>query len=436
MAHLRKKKDSYYGEFRDPNRHPERRWVPLRTKDKRAALQKLTKLERDFAMGMFDPWYDPVRDEGLLLAEAVRLYLKARSDRRPKTLRADRSVLGLLLEELHPDIQLRHVEPRHLSAFLGNLGFSDGTRNTYYTRIKAFFNWCVTEGYLVENPIRKLRPPKTSKTVADFLTREEYTHLLHYIESEAILKENRLKPGEIIWLADVVRFAVGTGMRLGEICNLRWSAVNLQTGYVSVKNARDFKTKSGHERTLYITGEARQVLELRHAARTSELDDYVLTGTSGEQLNATYVSKRFKRFTRMAGLREGVHFHTLRHTYASWLVMAGVDLFRVKELLGHSDISTTQRYAHLAPQHHRDDVERVFGGLARDTIAPRDVEQFYNSSTKSLTVVQKSAPRRRLAKKRIGSESAKFASSEPIPGEPTTGLEPVTCSLRVSCSTD
>ncbi len=63
----------------------------------------------------------------------------------------------------------------------------------------------------------------------------------------------------------------------------------------------------------------------------------------------------------MAMLPKNIRFHSLRHTYASWLVEGGVDLYRVKELMGHSSIQTTMRYAHLAPDNLRNEVERVFG---------------------------------------------------------------------------
>ncbi len=58
---------------------------------------------------------------------------------------------------------------------------------------------------------------------------------------------------------------------------------------------------------------------------------------------------------------EKIHFHSLRHTYATWLVEGGVDLYRVKELMGHSSFQTTMRYAHLASDNLRNEVERVFG---------------------------------------------------------------------------
>ena len=170
----------------------------------------------------------------------------------------------------------------------------------------------------------------------------------------------------MIWLVDVVRFAVGTGLRLGELCNLRWSAVNLTTGFLAVKNANGFKTKTRHERPVYVTGEAREVLERLNQARTSEADDYVFKGTSKQEgskdkLNEEYVSKRLLYYARKAKLHDGIHFHSLRHTFASWLVMGGMDLYKVKELLGHASIETTMRYAHLAPKVFKDEMERIFG---------------------------------------------------------------------------
>lgn len=65
MPHLRKKGVHYYAEFYDPDRHPKRKWVPLRTKDKQAATHKLTDFDRRFARGEYDPWQDRAPDEGL-----------------------------------------------------------------------------------------------------------------------------------------------------------------------------------------------------------------------------------------------------------------------------------------------------------------------------------------------------------------------------------
>lgn len=316
--------------------------------------------------GLYDPWDDAPKRDGVSLKEAVERYLRARRDRRPKTQRADRGVLMLFRETLAPGIKLQHVKEHHARKFLETEELSDSSKNTYHTRLKSFFKWCAENGLLRENPMRKMKPPKAGKKVAEYLSREEYEQLLRCIEADAVVNSGRLKEGEVVWVADVVKFAVGTGLRLSEICNLRWSAINLSNGQVTVKNTADFKTKSGHERVVFVYGDAREVLERLHAGRTSEADDYVFQGTANREgtrghLNPEYVSKRFLHYARMAKLPKGIHFHSLRHTYASWLVMAGVDLFRVKELLGHADISTTMRYAHLAPKAFQDELQRVFG---------------------------------------------------------------------------
>jgi len=115
------------------------------------------------------------------------------------------------------------------------------------------------------------------------------------------------------------------------------------------------------ERVVFVAGEAREVLDRLYRERRNESNDLVFPGTGGGKLNGQYVSKRFRHYRRMAMLPKNIRFHSLRHTYASWLVEGGVDLYRVKELMGHSSIQTTMRYAHLAPDNLRNEVERVFG---------------------------------------------------------------------------
>jgi integrase len=361
MAHLRKQGKRYYAEFYDRDRHPKRKWIPLGTSDKRGAMHKLADLDKRYLAGLFDPWEDAAPREGMTLHRAIERFIKGRSDRRTRTLRNDRSTLELLAGELPPDVLVKQITPKSIKRFLERGELTTSTRTTYYARLKRFFRWAIDNGAIKADPMSKIKRPKQKKTVAEFLTRDQYEAVVRCIEADATMKASTLKPGEVIWLADVVRFAVGTGLRLGELCNLRWSAVNLKTGFITVRASEGFDTKSGHERSVYVTGEARDVLARLYAERTDESGGYVFTGVGGDKLNDEYVSKRFLRYARLAKLPKRVSFHTLRHTYASWLVMAGVDLFRVKELLGHASIETTMRYAHLQPKSFKSEIERVFG---------------------------------------------------------------------------
>lgn len=143
-------------------------------------------------------------------------------------------------------------------------------------------------------------------------------------------------------LKPIVITAINTGMRRGEILGLRWDRhMDLKHGFILLDN-----TKNGERREIPIN----QTLKAIFHGLTRRIDiPYVFYDlTSGKHYKN--VRKSFATACRKAGIRD-FHFHDLRHTFASHLVMAGVDLTTVKELLGHKDIKMTLRYAHLASSH-------------------------------------------------------------------------------------
>ena len=80
---------------------------------------------------------------------------------------------------------------------------------------------------------------------------------------------------------------------------------------------------------------------------------------SGNRLSQSYVEHKFKQYVRSAGLKENLKFHSLRHTFATWLVQNGASIYEVQKLLGHSDIKTTQIYAHLMASELHSTVNRI-----------------------------------------------------------------------------
>jgi len=136
--------------------------------------------------------------------------------------------------------------------------------------------------------------------------------------------------------------ALNTGMRLGEILGLQWEAVDLDNGLILLT-----ETKSGKRREIPTNQATREVLVgvPRHIR-----SPYVFCWPDGRRY--TTIAHGFARAVKRAGLSDVV-FHTLRHTFASRLVMAGVDLVTVKELLGHASLAMVLRYAHLSPGHRR-----------------------------------------------------------------------------------
>ena len=141
-------------------------------------------------------------------------------------------------------------------------------------------------------------------------------------------------------LKPIVITALNTGMRRGEILSLMWEQIDLRHGFVSLED-----TKNGESREIPINNTLKSLFEeMPHSIESV----YVFTGRDGDPL--TDVKHSFNTALRKAEIRNAT-FHTLRHSFASHLVMKGVDLTTVKELMGHQSLNMTLRYSHLAPEH-------------------------------------------------------------------------------------
>jgi integrase/recombinase XerD len=114
-----------------------------------------------------------------------------------------------------------------------------------------------------------------------------------------------------------------------------------------VKNSKQFNSKSKRERIIPIHSKVKTILQTLHPLEKNLQNSFVFYRYQGIKLNENFVSKQFKKSVRTSGLDNAIHFHSLRHSFASALVQRGVSLYAVKELLGHEDIKTTQIYSHL-----------------------------------------------------------------------------------------
>lgn len=161
--------------------------------------------------------------------------------------------------------------------------------------------------------------------------------------------------GEPVW-NEMARTAVRTGMRRGELMALDWSDIDLKTASVTVRRSLVdgvIGTPKNHrQRTLPLTDDVVRMFESRRPRARSGL---VFLRPDGRRLDKSVAGGAIRRICRRVGLRT-IGWHTLRHTFASTLVVEGVPLPIVSALLGHSDISITMRYAHLAPSTLRESV--------------------------------------------------------------------------------
>jgi integrase len=162
--------------------------------------------------------------------------------------------------------------------------------------------------------------------------------------------EQRLLGAATPWVKELVIFAINTGMRRGEILGLTWAGVDFARRTVTI-----FRSKNGERRTIPMNQTVLDLLSQKYAKKSSG-NELVFASQTETLLDGSNLRRGFACALKAAKI-ENLHFHDLRHTFATRLVQAGVDLYKVQRLLGHKSPIMTQRYAHHFPESLRDGVE-------------------------------------------------------------------------------
>ncbi|PIU25963.1 MAG: integrase [Candidatus Aquicultor secundus] len=241
-------------------------------------------------------------------------------------------------------------------------GTKPASINRYAATLKSALSRAVQWGHIQTNPLAPIKPLKVDRAPkVRFLSDEEEERLraaLDYREEHIKLKRDsanawrRVRGYEQLpdlkklpladYLKPLIILDLNTGLRRGELFNLKWSDVDLDRAMLTVKGAG---AKSGQTRHVPLNAEAFDVLfRWKTCVKDSEL---VFPGKNGGRFDN--INNSWRKLLKDADI-VNFRFHDLRHHFASRLVMAGVDLNTVRELLGHSDIKMTLRYAHLAPE--------------------------------------------------------------------------------------
>jgi integrase len=215
---------------------------------------------------------------------------------------------------------------------------TDATVNRELSTLRHMLNKAVEWGMLETSPFKK----------GSRLMLKENNHRLRFLtdsEIEALLKACDDLKTCTPYLRPIVETALLTGMRRGELLSLKWEQI--RNGFIYLT-----ETKSGKARQIPINDRLSEVFrEVRWGNQLKS--PYVFCDSQGRRFRA--VTRSFASACRRAGI-EAFRFHDLRHTFASHLVMKGASLKAVQELLGHSDMAMTMRYAHLSQEHLRDSV--------------------------------------------------------------------------------
>lgn len=261
------------------------------------------------------------------------------------------------------DLPAARIAPREVEAVLDRIaagGVSNRTVNRYRAVISAIFNFGMkpTTFDLPDNPAA--RTDKRRQRAAGALI---YFSPVEIERAAVALAAGKHRKGgrargpweahEDAQDADAVRIAAYAGLRLGELLALRWRNVDFSGSALTVEAALsdgiESTPKSGSVRRVPLAAQAADALR-RLAQRKDFLapDDLVICNAYGRHINGSALRRRYKAARDAAGLRP-LRWHDLRHTFGSLLVAGGVDLVTVKDAMGHSEITTTQRYLHARP---------------------------------------------------------------------------------------
>lgn len=204
--------------------------------------------------------------------------------------------------------------------------------------LRRIFNIAIHEWEVCEtNPV-----PRVLRTLGKVDNKR-----VRYLDPEEVQKLMVALP---TWLRSIVMVTRHTGLRRSNILNLTWDQVDLSRKVIIIG-----KTKNLEPLGIPLTETVCKVLAEQGKVRHLN-SPYVFCDESGAPYDLCRVSVAFRRARKKAGI-ENLRFHDLRHDFASSLVQAGVDIYRVKDLLGHKDLRMTVRYSHLAPENLRDAIK-------------------------------------------------------------------------------
>jgi integrase len=292
---------------------------------------------------------EPERKKNLTLREAFELRLASR-ELAEQTVRSYRGLFNTPRFDALRDKPIRNIRTSDVAAILKLKSArrdkcSNDTRRNYRTLIFGIFSHAIDEGYATSNPVKKIKKPQGSKGRTRYLEPDEEQAMREELRDFWPEREAELD------------FLLNTGLRVGECWYMTWDRVHPDRGVIETPD----EGKTGY-RPIPMNAVSRRALEILY--EQSAGSRFVIPNDPGKVDSERtfgmmrYWARSWQKLAKKVGV-DGVTAHTFRHTFASRLVMAGVSLSRVQKYLGHSTITMTERYAHLAPENGQADIERL-----------------------------------------------------------------------------
>jgi integrase len=221
------------------------------------------------------------------------------------------------------------------------------TARKYFIAISSMMSKAMQWGYIPTNPFRELKRPTPPQHTPQFFTRDELQAVLTVIDDPQ--------------LTILVRVAIHTGARLGELLQLRIADLDFDRDEVHIRNRAGFVTKSKKNRVVPMSSVLKHELQQWVQQCQSEL----LFAREGRvRWDVSVISARFKKAVRKSALSDErkrvLSFHSIRHTFATWLLQKSVPVYSVSKLLGHSSVVVTEsHYSGCIPNDFRHEVEKI-----------------------------------------------------------------------------
>lgn len=268
-------------------------------------------------------------------------YLEIERNVSPHTLRAYKRDLKDFSEYCHA--QPEDIDIIDIRGFISekiNSGKSKTTVSRKLATLRSFFSYLYQEGYVKINQAKLVPAPKTSKHLPNFLSVDDAFNLVQTPKGIGLLPVRDRAILELLY---------SSGLRVSEIAALNIDDLNMREGMVRAKG------KGKKERIVPVGNKALDSLQsylierklYKKKKSISDSDNALFLNRHGERLTDRQIRRIVVKYARAIGIDGQIGPHTLRHTFATHLLFGGADLRVIQELLGHSSLSTTQKYTHL-----------------------------------------------------------------------------------------
>ena len=309
-------------------------WKPV-SPDRQTALEYKAEFDRKFFRKELG-----LQDTKKTWASFVEEYLAySKTNKRPRTYYLDKEALKTFAEIIKPSL-LKDITSLHIERWKEErLKVVNPTTLKFdLCQLKAAFSKAVEWSYLEKNPAKNVKQIKMPQKAPRFLSKVEIKKILSIADEQMKI---------------IIQTFLYTGFRIGELINFRWQDIDFKRHEILIQAHDDFQPKDYELRGMPLHDSL-----FRELYPIKKPEGYVFTNYDGKRLDPSKLNKKFRRLLKTANI-EHCTIHGLRHTFASHLVMSGVDLRTVKEVLGHSSITTTMIYSHLSKSHVKKAIDKL-----------------------------------------------------------------------------